>query len=55
MGQHAIDEPGGGVRHSSTTAGRTEASTLAREGNEPIVSARIAMNTQKSMREDPAL
>jgi len=55
MGQHAIDEPGGCVRHPPTAAGRAESSTLARKGNETIVSAGVAMHPQKSMRENPAL
>ena len=53
MRQHAIDEPGRGVRHSPAATGRAEASTLARERDEPIVSARIAMNAQESMSQDP--
>jgi hypothetical protein len=53
MRQHAIDEPGGCVRHSPTAAGWTESPTFTRERDEPIVSARIAMNTQESMSQDP--
>jgi hypothetical protein len=55
MRQHAIDEPGRCVRHSQAAAGRAEPSALARKGDEPIVTAGVAMDAQKSMREDPAL
>ncbi len=55
MRQHAIDEPGRCVRHSPAAAGRAEPSALARKGDEPIVPARIAMDTQESMSEYPAL
>ncbi len=50
---HEVYEMRGGLRHSPAATGRAESTTLAREGNEPIVSARIAMDAQKSMSEDP--
>jgi len=53
--QHTVDEPGGCVRHSPTAAGWAEASSLAREGDEPVVSTCVAMDAQKSMGEHPTL
>ncbi len=55
MGQHSIDEPGSRIRHSPTATGRAEPTPLAGEGDEPIVSAPVAVDTQKSTSEDPAL
>ena len=54
-GKHSIDEPGGCVRHSPAATGRAEASTLAGERDESIVSTCVAMDTQKTMSEYPAL
>jgi hypothetical protein len=45
----------GGVGHSSSAAGRTEATPLAREGDEPVVAAGVAMNAQESVGEHAAL
>jgi hypothetical protein len=44
----------GGIRHSPTAAGRAESTTLAREGDEPVMSARTAVDTQESMGEHTA-
>jgi hypothetical protein len=41
----------GSLRHSPTTARRAESTTLAREGDEPIVSARVAVDAHESMGE----
>ena len=54
-GQHSIDEPSRCLRHSTATTGRAEPTTFARERDESIMSAGIAMDTQKSMGDDPAL
>ena len=55
FGQYAVDEMGGGLRHSPAAAGRAESTPFAREGDESIVPARVAVDTQESMREYPAL
>jgi hypothetical protein len=55
MGQHSIDERSGCVRHPPTAAGWAESTPFAREGDESIVPARVAVDTQESMREYPAL
>jgi hypothetical protein len=48
-----VDERSGCVRHPPATTRRTESTSLAREGNEPTVSTRVAMDTQKSVSEHP--
>jgi hypothetical protein len=53
--QDMVDERSGCVRHPPATTRRTESTSLAREGNEPIVSTPVAMDTQKSVSEYPAL
>jgi hypothetical protein len=55
FGQDIVDERSGCVRHPPATTRRTESTSLAREGNEPIVSTSVAMDTQKSVSEYPAL
>ena len=55
FGQDMVDERSGCVRHPPATTRRTESTSLAREGNEPIVSTPVAMDTQKSVSEYPAL
>jgi hypothetical protein len=55
FGQHAVDEVGGRIGHSPTPTRRTEPPALAREGDEPIVVAGVAVDAQESMGEDAAL
>jgi hypothetical protein len=70
LGQNAIDEMGGGVPakrsfaciaaaslplgHPESSARRAEAAPLAREGDQAIVSTRVAMETKEAMREHAA-
>jgi len=46
---------GGGVGHAAAAAGGAEPASLAREGDEAIVAAGVAVNAQESMGEDAAL
>jgi hypothetical protein len=55
FGQDMVDERSGSVRHPPPTTRRTESTSLAREGNEPIVSTRVAMDSQESVSEYAAL
>ena len=55
MGQYSINERSGGLRHSPAAAGRAESTSFARECDESIVPARVAVDTQESMREYAAL
>jgi hypothetical protein len=54
LGQDAIDELCGGVGHASAAAGRAEATPLAREGDEAIVAASVAVDPQEAVGQDPA-
>ncbi len=40
---------GRGVGHPATTTGRTEAAALAREGDDAVVAAGVAVDAQESM------
>jgi hypothetical protein len=53
--QYAIDKMGGGVCHPSPSARRTESSPLARERNEPVVTAAVAVYTQETMGENATI
>jgi hypothetical protein len=55
FGKDVIDELGCHVRHAPTTARGTESSSLARERDETIVSACIAVDAQEPMGEHTAL
>lgn len=52
--QDAIDEVRGGIGHSASSAGGAEATPLARERDEAIVSAGVAVEPQESMSQDSA-
>jgi hypothetical protein len=54
FGQNTVDERSGGVGHPPPAARWTESASLAREGDEPIVSARVAMDAQESVSEHAA-
>ena len=43
-----------GVGHAATAARRTETAALAREGDDAIESAAVAVHAQESVRKDPA-
>jgi hypothetical protein len=45
---------GGGIRHPATSTRRTESPAFAREGDEPIVTARVAVDAKESVGEDAA-
>jgi hypothetical protein len=45
---------GGGVRHAASSAGRTEASPLAGEGDQAVVATVVAVKTQETVGQDPA-
>ena len=55
LGEDPVDEVGGGIGHAATAAGGAEPAPLAREGDEAIVPAGIAVDAQESMGEDAAL
>ncbi len=50
----AIDEMCGGVGHAPAAAGRTESTALAREGDEAIVAAGVALEPQEAVSQDSA-
>jgi hypothetical protein len=52
--QDAIDEVRGGVGHAPAAAGGTEATPLAREGDEAIVAAGVAVEPKETVGKDPA-
>jgi hypothetical protein len=54
IGQDAVDEVRCGVRHPASSTRRAEAAPLAREGDQAIVSTRVAMETKEAMREHAA-
>ncbi len=54
LGKHAIDEVSGGVGHAPADTGGTEASTLAREGDQPIVTAGSAAHAHEAVAEQAA-
>jgi len=45
---------GGGIRHPPTSTRRTESPAFAREGDEPIVTAGVAVDAKESVGEDAA-
>ena len=51
LGEHALDQVGGCVRHSASTTGWTEATPFAGKGDQAVVAAGVAVNTQKAVRE----
>jgi len=51
LGQGAIDQLGGGIRHPAPAAGRTEAPPLAGERHQPVVTTRVAVDPNESVRE----
>jgi hypothetical protein len=52
--EDAIDEVRGGVGHAPAAAGRTETTSLAREGDEAIVAAGVAVEPQEAVSKDSA-
>jgi len=40
---------GGGIRHAASATRRTEASPLAGEGDEPVVTAGVAVDAQEAV------
>ena len=44
----------GSIGHSTSAAGRTEAAALAREGDQAVVAAVVAVETEKAVRQDAA-
>ena len=55
LGQHPVDEVGRRVGHAATATGRTEAAALAREGDEPVAAAGVAVHADESMSQHAAL
>ncbi len=53
-GQNAIDQVRGGVGHAPPCAARAEAAELTGEGDEKIVTARIAVRAHEAVSEDTA-
>ena len=54
LGQHMLDEVGGGLRHESRATAWTEAAALATERHQLLMAAGIALDTQESVFEAPA-
>jgi len=54
LGQHAIDEMRGRVRHATSAARRAKAATLARERDQAVVAAAVAVQAQEAVREHTA-
>jgi hypothetical protein len=54
LGQHAVDEVRCGVGHASATARGTEAAALARERNDTVETAGVAVHAHEAVREHPA-
>jgi len=54
LGQHAIDEMRSGVGHAAPAARRAEAAALAREGDDAIEPAAVAVHAHEAIRKDPA-
>ncbi len=55
LGEHAVDEVGGGVGHAAAEAGGAEPASLAGEGDDLITSAVVAVDPKKPVGEDAAL
>ena len=54
LGKNAVDEMGGGVGHAPSGTGGTEAS-LTREGDQTVVAAFVAVQTEEAMSQHAAL
>jgi hypothetical protein len=54
MGKNTIDEMGGGIGHPASATGMAYASLFARKRNEPVQSARIAVDAKKAVGKHPA-
>lgn len=54
VGQDAVHEMRGGVRHAPAGAARAHRSTFARERDEQIVPARVAVHPDEAVREHSA-
>ena len=55
LGQHMLDEVGGGIGHASRATARANAPALATERHELLMPAGIALDAQESVIEAPAL
>ncbi len=55
LGQHPIDEMGRGVGHAAAAAGGAEAAAFAREGDQAVVAAGVAVDAEEPMGEHAAL
>ena len=54
LGQHPIDQMRRRVRHPAAAARRTEAAALAREGDQAVVTAGVAVHAEEAVREHAA-
>ena len=54
-GKHVVDEMRGGRRHVPAAAASAPATTFATEGNQVFKSAILALNANKSSRQDSAI
>ena len=54
MGEYAVDEVGCGVGHGAALAGGANAAALAREGDEPVEFAGLAVEPEETVSEDSA-
>ena len=55
LGQHMLDEVGGGLGHASRATAWAEAAALATERHQLLMPAGIAFDAQESVFEAPAL
>ena len=54
LGENAVDQVRGGIRHAAPAARGTEATALAREGHQAVVAAVVAVQSQEAVRQDAA-
>jgi uncharacterized protein (DUF697 family) len=54
LGEHAVDEMRRGVGHAASAAGGAEAAPLAREGDEALLSAIVAVQAEEAVGGDAA-
>ena len=54
LGQDSIDQVRGGICHSTSAAGRAETAALAREGNQAVMAAVVAVETEEAVRQNAA-
>ncbi len=54
LGQNSVDQVRGGIDHPTSAARRAEAATLARECNQAVMAAVVAVETEEAVRQNAA-